>query len=77
MLMHLKYSEELIVFLPVVDWRKYSFSLLLSKLSEYSVTPRVGVEILKNDERLFIFLEADVSVDSACWCLENRRKISR
>ena len=72
MLMYLKYSEELIVFLPVVDCRKYSCSLLLPKLSEYSVKPRIGVEMLKYNERRFMFWEEDVGdVDSVCWCLEN------
>ena len=71
MLMYLKYSEEFIVFFPVVDWRKYSFSLLLPKLSEYSVKPRMGVEMLKYNERRFLFSEEDVNVDNVCWCLEN------
>jgi hypothetical protein len=71
MLMYLKYSEEFIIFLPVVDWRKYSFSLLLPKLSVYSVKPRMGVEMLKYNERRLLFSEEDVSVDNVCWCLEN------
>jgi hypothetical protein len=71
MLMYLKYSEKFIIFLPVVDWRKYSFSLLLPKLSVYSVKQRMGVEMLKYNERRLLFSEEDVSVDNVCWCLEN------
>ena len=73
-LMYLKYSEEVNVFLPVVDCRKYSCSLLLPKLSVYSVKPRIGVEILKYNERRFKLVEAvDVGDDDDrdCWCLEN------
>lgn len=74
-LMYLKYSEEVNVFLPVVDCRKYSCSLLLPKLSVYSVKPRIGVEILKYNERRFKLVEAvdvgDDDDDRDCWCLEN------
>lgn len=69
--MYLKYSEEVNVFLPVVDCRKYSCSLLLPKLSVYSVKPSTGVEILKYNERRFKLLEAADDVDKDCWCFEN------
>ena len=69
-LMYLKYSEEVNVFLPVVDCRKYSCSLLLPKLSVYSVKPRIGVEMLKYNERRFKLVEPSDD-ERDCWCLEN------